>query len=50
MLQKPANLGIIRTQFKVIPTQIIIKLTVIALVLVTIGRTTKGFTAECGYF
>jgi len=46
MLQKPANLGIIRTQFKVIPTQVIIKLAVIALVLVIILRGGKGLTTE----
>jgi hypothetical protein len=45
MLQKPAYLRIVTTQHKIIPAEIIIKLTVIALVLVIVGRTTEGLTA-----
>jgi hypothetical protein len=44
MLQKPANLRIITPQHKVIPTQVVVKLAVIALVLIVVGRATEGLT------
>jgi hypothetical protein len=45
MLQKPPYLRVIAPQHKIIPAQVIIKLAVIALVLVIVGRTTEGLTA-----
>jgi hypothetical protein len=44
MLQKPPYLRVVRTKHKVIPTQVIIKLAVIALVLVIVLRGGKRLT------
>ncbi len=50
MLQKPAYLRVVAAQHKIIPTKVIIKLAVIALVLVIVWCSPEGFTAEWGNF
>jgi hypothetical protein len=45
MLQKPPNLRIITPQHKIVPTEVVIKLAVIALILVIVLRGGKGLTA-----